>query len=410
MPCKLTSSFALLLLCVAPQVQAQAQTALLSPPVAVFGKSATRLLSGVVQIALDKTGANGGRGVFVGLQVDAKPLGLFDRVPQTVQVDTTVLSDGKHTLRLYTLDIRTGKEATVAEAMVTVANKAGKPVPVAVAKPTKVAIKPKAVPVVTTLADGATWSTGIINAQTVALTIAGGAGGGERIVSFGPKGDFAVPLRPQCVARGSSGLWVCDTRRVWYQPKDDTGAFVFVMTGELSGAKIQSIVEEEGGVWVATDKGVRRIVPDKPDETRGYDGFLRVRTERADYVNSSEEGEAGNTHGLLAREIEDWQGVPYVWGGMTKAGADCSGFLNAVFKVCGVQLPRTSGDIANAANGTSVIGDLRYGDVLCYPGHVAVYIGNGMIAEAKGTKAKGGVVTKSPLWNREPTSVRRFLP
>ena len=71
--------------------------------------------------------------------------------------------------------------------------------------------------------------------------------------------------------------------------------------------------------------------------------------------------------------------LPYVYGGADlTSGADCSGFTMAVYAAFGISIPRTSGD--QAWGGTSVpVSDIRPGDIVCYSGHVALYIGNGMV-------------------------------
>jgi cell wall-associated NlpC family hydrolase len=74
---------------------------------------------------------------------------------------------------------------------------------------------------------------------------------------------------------------------------------------------------------------------------------------------------------------KDYMGVPYKWGGTTPKGFDCSGFTQYVFKKAGVSLPRTSS--AQGKVGTKVSrSELRSGDLVMFPGHVGIYIGDGM--------------------------------
>ena len=62
-------------------------------------------------------------------------------------------------------------------------------------------------------------------------------------------------------------------------------------------------------------------------------------------------------------------------------GADCSGFVQSVYKHFGVSLPRTSGQMRGAGTGVSY-SEAIPGDVICYDGHVGIYMGDGQIVNA----------------------------
>jgi len=83
---------------------------------------------------------------------------------------------------------------------------------------------------------------------------------------------------------------------------------------------------------------------------------------------------------------EEFIGTPYVWGGSTPKGFDCSGFVQYVYREHGVELPRTSRQMAHAGIGIAVrIASLAPGDLMLFSGststisHVAIYAGNGRI-------------------------------
>ena len=88
-------------------------------------------------------------------------------------------------------------------------------------------------------------------------------------------------------------------------------------------------------------------------------------------------------------------GIPYVYGGSTPAGFDCSGFTQYVYARAGISIPRTSG--AQGAAGTFVsASEARPGDLVWHAyGHVGIYAGNGMVVEAT---TPGSVSKVQPLW------------
>jgi hypothetical protein len=219
--------------------------------------------------------------------------------------------------------------------------------------------------------------------------------------TFGAGGMVGVPIQPARISLGGSGAWTTDGRRVAHHVSVADTTFVYLPWN--GGAdRILDLLADRDGVYLATDKGVRRIVPGKPDAAKGYDGYVRVR------LGASDAAPASDRDLRLADEVQGWMGVPYHYGGNDKSGVDCSGFVCAVCRVCGVNLPRTSSEIASA--GRKVMDELRYGDILCYPGHVALYIGDGKTAEAQGSRSEPGSVTNATIWSRTPTTIRRVLP
>src|SRR4051812_29787070 len=98
----------------------------------------------------------------------------------------------------------------------------------------------------------------------------------------------------------------------------------------------------------------------------------------------------------VLRTADSYRGVPYVWGGNTPRGFDCSGFTKYVFAKYGITLPRTSREQVRAGRAIAAdFGSLRPGDLMMFaePGeaisHVAIYAGNGHIIHA--SSSVGGV-------------------
>lgn len=124
------------------------------------------------------------------------------------------------------------------------------------------------------------------------------------------------------------------------------------------------------------------------------------------YASASSYAGSGSKGQQVANYACQFIGNPYVMGGTSLTnGADCSGFVWRVYKDFGYSLPRTS--YAQRSAGTAVAySDAQPGDIVCYAGHVGIYIGNGQIVHAS-TQKTGIKVTRATY--REILSVRRIV-
>jgi len=90
--------------------------------------------------------------------------------------------------------------------------------------------------------------------------------------------------------------------------------------------------------------------------------------------------------------LENLIGTPYLWGGRSGFGLDCSGIVQLVFNSCGHSLPRDSSDQRKSGRRVSVR-NLKPGDLVFSPGHVSVYYGSGQIIHS--SEKAGGVFVEN---------------
>ncbi len=113
-----------------------------------------------------------------------------------------------------------------------------------------------------------------------------------------------------------------------------------------------------------------------------------------------------DTGKAVAQYAIQFIGNPYVYGGSSlTGGTDCSGFVMSVYAAFGISLPHSS--YSQRGYGYEVgTGDMQPGDVVCYEGHVGIYIGDGLIVHASNEST--GIIVSS-VYIRGIVSVRRMV-
>ena len=146
------------------------------------------------------------------------------------------------------------------------------------------------------------------------------------------------------------------------------------------------------------------------DDDVDYDEYGNVidsdNTVDPDSVSSSSSSSSSSGSGSsIVDYATQFVGNPYVWGGTSlTGGADCSGFTQSVYAQFGYSLPRTSYEQQNWGTEVSYA-DAQPGDLICYGGHVAIYMGNGQIVHA--SNSRDGIKISNDATYRTILSVRR---
>ena len=121
--------------------------------------------------------------------------------------------------------------------------------------------------------------------------------------------------------------------------------------------------------------------------------------------SSSSSSSSSGSGSSIVDYATQFVGNPYVWGGTSlTGGADCSGFTQSVYAQFGYSLPRTSYEQQNWGTEVSYA-DAQPGDLICYGGHVAIYMGNGQIVHA--SNSRDGIKISNNAAYRTILSVRR---
>jgi cell wall-associated NlpC family hydrolase len=125
-------------------------------------------------------------------------------------------------------------------------------------------------------------------------------------------------------------------------------------------------------------------------------------------------GDIAASGNAVVTEARKYLGVPYVWGGTSAQGLDCSGLVQLVYKNLGYDLPRLSADQAKSGTAVAGLADAKPGDLLAWDNssrnngadHIAIYVGDGKMIEAPRTGLDVRIVEVPST----PDYIRRIVP
>lgn len=200
-------------------------------------------------------------------------------------------------------------------------------------------------------------------------------------VRTGPSTDYEII---DVVDMGTELLVVGDTQDGWQtvQLGDEicyvSGDYV---TEDIEYSYAESREEEEQRL----EEYEKALLGENEEEAVATSAVSVVANTDSSYEYASSDGQSVVDYAL------QFVGNPYVWGGTDLVnGADCSGFVQSVYAYFGISLPRTSYDQRTAGVEVSY-SEIQVGDIICYEGHVGIYIGDGQIVNAIGSKYGIGI-------------------
>lgn len=161
------------------------------------------------------------------------------------------------------------------------------------------------------------------------------------------------------------------------------------------------LAKEKEARKAAQEAAAKKAAQDTSSSSSQPESKQPQSTVTYDVSGGSETGRAVANYAL------QFVGNPYVYGGTSLTnGADCSGFVMSVYKNFGVSLPHSSAADRNVGAAVDGLANAQPGDIICYSGHVALYIGNNQIVHA--STSKTGIIVSNASY-RSILSIRRIF-
>ncbi len=250
------------------------------------------------------------------------------------------------------------------------------------------------------------------------------------------KSEFVVRDNEELAKKVSRRIATVDTETLFVRTEPTTESDVLGMVPDQETLTVTDESEngwtkvsiEEGEGYVSNDyveKSIEFVTAESKAEEEARlareEAERKAAAEAAERAAAEKSGKSGSSKAsgssrktsapsgsggsAVANYACQFVGNPYVYGGTSLTnGADCSGFVMSVYAAFGVSLPHSSSAMRGVGYGVS---DMQPGDILCYSGHVAIYIGNNTIVHA--STPSSGIKYTSPANYKPILAIRRIF-